>query len=124
MITLGSHQELKQAKDALELLEKACPDLYEKWISIIHLTRALHFKYQYMGALLMNEDTRRYAPEFVQGSVIRLYKRELRIVQDHEEIDALHQILRRYQHAGAAKLSLLALGYTPESLVGTSSIIH
>ncbi|MCQ6267571.1 hypothetical protein M1K46_18205 [Fictibacillus sp. WQ 8-8] len=123
MITLCSHSELKEAKESLENLERTYPSLYEKWVHIINLTRALQFKYQYMGCLIMNEDCRRYSPEFVQGSVIRLYKSEIEKLLSDKDIEALRKTISSCPNAGYAKISLLALGRTPESLVGTSAII-
>ncbi|MDN4527375.1 hypothetical protein [Fictibacillus fluitans] len=124
MITLCSHEELKKAKEALENIERSCPDLYEKWVHIINLTRALQFKYQYMGALIMNENCRRYAPEFCQGSVIRLYKSELAKLTSDENIDTLRNMISTFNNADFAKISLLAIGRSPESLMGTSAIIN
>ncbi|SDN28896.1 hypothetical protein SAMN04488137_3940 [Fictibacillus solisalsi] len=124
MITLVSHNELKAAKEELENIERSCPDLYEKWVHIINLTRALQFKYQYMGALIMNEDCRRYAPEFCQESVVRLYKSELEKLTADENIDTLREMISKFNNAGYAKISLLAIGRSPESLMGTSAIIN
>ncbi|MGG1572420.1 hypothetical protein [Fictibacillus sp. NRS-1165] len=124
MITLSSHSELKEAKAALENLERTFPSLYEKWVHIINLTRALQFKYQYMGSLIMNEDCRRYSPEFVHESVIQLYKSEVEKLLADTNIGALRETIARCHNAGYAKLSLLSIGRTPESLVGTSAIIN
>lgn len=123
MIALCSHSELKEAKKALESLEQSQPALYEKWVHVINLTRAFQFQYQYMGCLIMDEDCRRYSPEFVQGSVIRLYKKEVAKLTEDDNIEALRQTISKFQNAGYAKISLLALGRSTESLVGTSSII-
>lgn len=122
MITLSSMEELKAAKDTIENIKKEYPNLFEKLLDIVNLTRAFQFKYHYMGSLFMDEDPGQYTPNFVYGSVLRLYKKELQKVKDDPNADVLKQLFSEFKHTGYAKLSLLALGKGPESLLGASSI--
>lgn len=122
MITLSSIDELKATKEAIEKLKKDYPNLFEKLLEIVNLTRAFQFKYQYMGCLIMNEDPGQNAPNFVYGSVLRLYKKELQKLKDAQDSEVLKQIFSEFRNTGYAKISLLILGMKPESLVGSSSI--
>ncbi|WML49512.1 hypothetical protein RCG23_05855 [Neobacillus sp. PS3-34] len=122
MITLSSIDELKATKEAIEKLKKDYPNLFEKLLDIVNLTRAFQFKYQYMGCLIMNEDPGQNAPNFVYGSVLRLYKKELQKLKDAQDSEVLKQIFSEFRNTGYAKISLLILGMKPESLVGSSSI--
>ncbi|MCP3738150.1 hypothetical protein [Rossellomorea sp. BNER] len=122
MITLTSLDELKATKEALEKLKKLHPSLFEKLFHVVNLTRALQFKYQYMGCILMDEDPGNNFPIFVQASILRLYKQELQKLKEDPECDALKQTFATFRHTGYEKISLLVLGETPESLVGASYI--
>ncbi|MCM3719483.1 hypothetical protein [Fictibacillus phosphorivorans] len=124
MITLCSQNELKSAQAALVELEQSYPELYEKFIDVINLTRAMQLKYQYMGSLIMNEDPGNAKPEFVIGSVIRLYQREMKKLTSDKDIEALRNVFLEYKHTGYSRLSQLALGKAPESLAGSSAIIQ
>ncbi|TDL66228.1 hypothetical protein QNH48_02070 [Neobacillus sp. YX16] len=122
MITLSSIDELRATKDALEKLKKDYPNLFEKLLDMVNLTRAFQFKYNYMGCLFMDEDPGQYTPNFVYGSVLRLYKKELQKLKDDHESQVLKQTFSEFRNTGYAKISLLVLGMSPESLVGASSI--
>ncbi|MCM3568533.1 hypothetical protein [Neobacillus mesonae] len=122
MLTLSNINDLTSAKAELTFFQRKNPVLFEKFIDIVYLTRALHFKYQYMGCLLMNEDPGENTPDFVYGSVIRLYKKEIQKLQNEDDIQYLKDIFSNYKKNGYAKLSLLALGQPPESLVGPTLV--
>lgn len=122
MITVSSINELNAAKEALEKLKEEYPALFEKFIEMINLTRALEFKYHYMGCLLMNEDPSECSPNFVYGSVLRLYKRELNQLKEDPNIEVLKQMFFEFKGIGYANLCLLGLDKNPESLVGPSII--
>lgn len=124
MITLCSQDELKSAQTALNQLEESRPELFEKFMDVINLTRAMQLKYQYMGCLIMNEEPGNAEPQFVTGSVIRLYKKEMQKLKDDKDIHELREVFIEFKHTGYARLSLLALGRTPESLAGSSAIIQ
>jgi hypothetical protein len=70
----------------------------------------------------MDEDPCQYTPTFVYGSVLRLYKKELQRVKNDADSEVLKQYFANFKSIGYAKISLLALGNTPESLLGASSI--
>lgn len=120
--TLSSLDELKKAKKAIEQLKHTYPDLFDKVVHVTGLTRALQLKYQYMGCLIMEEDSADCLPNIPYSSVLRLYKKEVQILKNDEHIDALKQLFISFKETGYAKISLLALGRSPESLVGASSI--
>jgi hypothetical protein len=122
MITLSSIDELKDTEEALEKLKKDYPDLFEKLLDMVFLTRAFQFKYHYLGCLIMNEDPGAYTPEFAYGSVLKLYKKELQKLKDDLNFPVLKQTFSEYRNTGYSKISQLVLGMTPESLVGASII--
>jgi len=122
MLTLTSLDELKEAKTALSELQVRYPALYEKLVHVVGFTRALQFKYQYMGSLLMDEDANRYAPSFVQGSVLRLYKKELQSLKDDIDFPVIKRIFSTLKGIGYSRISLLILGKTPENIVGAPII--
>lgn len=122
MITLTSIDELKDTNEALGKLKNDYPALFEKLLDMIKLTHAFQFKYHYMGCLLMDEDPDKYAPNSAYASVLRLYKKEVQKVKDDHDFMMLKQFLSTFKNTGYAKISLLTLGMTPESLVGASAI--
>ncbi|MDR7001963.1 hypothetical protein [Neobacillus niacini] len=122
MITLSSLDELTEVKEVLETLKVEYPVLFEKLQDMINLTRAFQFKYHYMGCLIMGEDPGEHTPKFVYGSVLRLYKRELQKLLADTDSEVLKQLFTDFKSIGYSKISLIVLGYAPESLVGSSSI--
>lgn len=120
--TLCSMEKLTEAKKAIAQLERMYPALFEKWVHLSNLTRSLQVKYQYMGCLIMDEDPFDCLPNIPHGSVLRLYKREVQLVKNDADIHALKQLFTAFKNTGYAKISLLAIGRTPESLIGASSI--
>jgi hypothetical protein len=120
--TLCSLDELKKVKKALDQLENSYPALFEKMVHVMNLTRALQMKYQYMGCLIMDEDPSDCLPNLPQGSVLRLYKKEVTSLKNDADAYIMKQTFTSFKETGYAKISLLALGRTPESLVGASSV--
>ncbi|WP_191559758.1 hypothetical protein [Metabacillus idriensis] len=122
MITLSSINELNDTKVALEKLKKDYPDLFQKLLDMVFLTRAFQFKYHYLGCLIMNEDPGANTPKFANGSVLKVYKRELQKLKDDLDFPVLKQTFSEYKSTGYSKISQLVLGTAPESLVGATII--
>ncbi|MGJ7922270.1 hypothetical protein [Neobacillus sp. LXY-4] len=120
MVTFCCINDLKEVSEALENLEKDYPNLYKQLVEMVYLTRALNFKMQFMGALIMDEDPGEYTPVSVHDSVLNLYKRELHALKDHGEFSAIKQIFTKFKHTSYTNICLLILGMNPESLVGAS----
>lgn len=118
MITISSSEQLIKAKKALDSSKLAHPLTFEKLIHIINLTRTLQFKYHYMGSLLLDEDSSQYYPSLVPASVLDLYQQEIQKFKDIPDSAEVLKLFAAYQSIGYAKLSLLVLGKTPESLLG------
>ncbi|WP_077210910.1 hypothetical protein [Bacillus dakarensis] len=122
MITLSSINELEATQEALKKMKKAYPALFRKWLDMVFLTRALQFKYHYLGCLIMNEDPGQYTPGFVHESVLNLYKNELQKLKDDQDFHIIQSIFSQFKDSGYAQISLLAMGMDPESLIGPSHI--
>lgn len=122
MVTLSSVDELQTAEKEVENIKNSYPELFKKILHVVGLTRAFQFKYQYMGCLIMDENPNDYAPEFVMPSVISLYKAEIQKLKDDPSIHILRKTFANYESIGYAKVSMLVLGQSPESLIGASYI--
>ncbi|USK70861.1 hypothetical protein [Peribacillus asahii] len=122
MVTLSSVDELQTTEEALEKIKDSYPELFKKLLHVVGLTRAFQFKYQYMGCLIMDEDASEFTPEFVMPSVISLYKEEVQKLKDDQNIHILQKTFADYETIGYAKISMLVLGQSPESLLGASYI--
>jgi hypothetical protein len=123
MLTLSNINELYEAKIAIKNMKKEYPALFEKLLDIINLTRALQFKYYYMGSLIMDKDPDEYKPNFVNGSVLRIYKKELQKLKDDQDFQVLRQIFSDFSSStDYSKICLLVRGMAPESLIGSSNI--
>jgi hypothetical protein len=55
-------------------------------------------------------------------SVISLYKEEIQKLKDDPNIHILQKTFADYETIGYAKISMLVLGQSPESLLGASYI--
>jgi hypothetical protein len=103
-------------------VKQSYPVLFEKLLHVVNLTRALQFKYQYMGSLLLEENSADCTPKFVQASILRLYKREIQILKNDENISVLQKLFNEFKQTGYAKISLLIIGKSPETLTGSPII--
>ncbi|TWD94704.1 hypothetical protein FB545_4663 [Peribacillus frigoritolerans] len=122
MITLSNVDELQASEAALEKIKYSYPELFNKLLHVVALTRALQFKYQFMGTLIMDENPNEYTPEFVMPSVIELYIEEVQKLKDDPNIQVLLQTFSQSKNIEYAKISMLVLGKSPESLLGASCI--
>ncbi|MBO1513027.1 hypothetical protein [Metabacillus bambusae] len=122
MITISSHDELMATEEAVKQLKRDFPQLFDKLLHVVNLTRAFQFKFQYMGCLIMDEEVHNCTPNFVYGSVLRLYKKELQKLVNDMDSQVIKDFLAENKSIGYAKISLLLLGHKAESLVGSSSI--
>jgi hypothetical protein len=122
MITLSNVDELQASEAALEKIKYSYPELFNKLLHVVALTRALQFKYQFMGTLIMDENHNQYTPEFVMPSIIELYIEEVQKLKDDPNIQVLLQTFSQSKNIGYAKISMLVLGKSPESLLGASCI--
>lgn len=122
MITISSHDELKTTEKSVKQLKRDFPQLFDKLLHVVNLTRAFQFKFQYMGCLIMDEEVHNCTPNFVYGSVLRLYKKEVQKLVNDIDSQVIKDLFVANKNVGYAKISLLLLGHTTESLVGSSSI--
>lgn len=122
VVNFCSIDELTAAKDSLEKLRKNYPQLFEKFLHMIHLTRALQFKYQYMGCLFMDEDPEEFAPVSVPESVLNLYHSELQKLKDDPNSGELKEIFSKFSNHDYGRICLLLLGSRLESLVGPAVV--
>ncbi|MFP3510321.1 hypothetical protein SB775_11800 [Peribacillus sp. SIMBA_075] len=122
MITLSNVDELHAAEATLEKIKSSHPELFNKLLHVVALTRAFQFKYQFMGTLIMDVTPNECTPEFVMPSVIRLYLEEVQKLKNDPNFQVLHQTFSQYKSIGYAKISMLVLGKSPESLLGASCI--
>lgn len=122
MITLSNVDELQASEAALEKIKYSYPELFNKLLHVVALTRALQFKYQFMGTLIMDENPNEYTPEFVMPSIIELYIEEVQKLKDDPNIQLLLQTFSQSKNIGYAKISMLVLGKSTESLLGASCI--
>ncbi|MFY0800876.1 hypothetical protein [Peribacillus frigoritolerans] len=122
MITLSNVDELQASEAALEKIKYSYPELFNKLLHVVALTRALQFKYQFMGTLIMDENPNEYTPEFVMPSIIELYIEEVQKLKGDPNIQVLLQTFSQSKNIGYAKISMLVLGKSPESLLGASCI--
>lgn len=123
MLVSPDYDELKDAQMAIANLHTNKPSIYEKFLNIIHLTRQLQYGYQYMGALLMDEDPSEFQPQFQDDYVLSIYHNEIEKLKDDERFPEIKQLLNSYKQISYANISKLALGENPTTLVGTN-VIH
>ncbi|WP_404332925.1 hypothetical protein [Mesobacillus maritimus] len=122
MITLSSIENLQEALQKLERIKKDASYLHEKLLHAVHLTRALQFKYHYLGCSLLDVDCKEETPTFVSDSILNMYKRELDALKKDSQFYLVKQLFSNYESIGYAKICLLILDRTPTSLVGPTSI--
>jgi len=123
MLVSANYEDLLDAKMAIENLSETKPSIYHMFLNIIELTRQLNFGYQYMGALLMEEDPSEFKPVGQDDYVFSVYQEEIEKLKRDEKFSELKQLLKEYQQVSYANISKLALGKPPRELAGPT-VIH
>lgn len=118
MVTFCCINDLEEVSAALKTLEKDHPSLYQKLVDVVYLTRALNFKFQYLGALLLDLPPAEFTPHSVHDSVLRLYKNEVQALKQNDHFPELKAMISKYEHTSFTNISHLLLGINPQSLVG------
>ncbi|WP_413303701.1 hypothetical protein AA0X95_26625 [Bacillus sp. 1P10SD] len=122
MVIASSYNELKNALTAIENLNAKKPSIYQKFIRIIKLTRQFQYGYQYMGSLLMDEDTSESHPKSQDEYVLSVYHREIEQIKSDNKFSDLKQLLKAYKQVSYGNISKLALGENPRALVGPTIV--
>lgn len=122
MVIASSYNELKNALTAIENLNTKKPSIYQKFIRIIKLTRQFQYGYQYMGSLLMDEDTSEFHPKSQDEYVLSVYHGEIEKMKSDDKFSDLKLLLKAYKQVSYANISKLALGESPGALVGPTVV--
>lgn len=122
MIVTSSFNELKDTQMAIENLNATKPSIYRKFLNIIKLTRQFQYGYQYMGSLIMDEDSSKFHPMSQDDYVLSVYHREIDKLKTDNKFFDLKQFLKTYKQVSYANISKLALGESPKALVGPTVI--
>lgn len=122
MIVTSSFNELKDTQMAIENLNATKPSIYRKFLNIIKLTRQFQYGYQYMGSLIMDEDSSKFHPMSQDDYVLSVYHREIEKLKTDNKFFDLKQFLKTYKQVSYANISKLALGESPKALVGPTVI--
>lgn len=72
MLVTSSFSDLMKAKGEIEELKTSMPTVYNKFLHVIHLTRQMHFKFQYMGCLIVDEEPSEFLPNVQDDYVLSL----------------------------------------------------
>ncbi|MFC3886329.1 hypothetical protein ACFOU2_23710 [Bacillus songklensis] len=123
MLVSANYDDLKDAKIAIENLSETKPSIYHIFLNIIELTRQLNYGYQYMGALLMDEDPSEFKPIGPDDYVLSVYHQEIEKLKKDEKFPELKKLLKEYKQVSYANISKLALGEPPKELAGPT-VIH
>ncbi|API92012.1 hypothetical protein J32TS6_24510 [Virgibacillus pantothenticus] len=122
MIITSSYQELIDAKRAIAAFKATKPEEYRQFQRIIHLTRQLQFNFQYMGCLIMGEDSSKYRPQVNDDYILTVYNREVGKLKADPKAKDIKALLSAYKQIGYGKLCELILGKKPISLVGPAVV--
>ncbi|MED4206953.1 hypothetical protein [Neobacillus mesonae] len=123
MLVSANYDDLKNAKLAIESLSVTDPSIYQMFLNIVELTRQLNYGFQYMGALLMDEDPSEFQPMDQDDYVLSIYHREIENLKDHKRFSDLKRFLKEYHQLSYANISKLAMGQNPKELAGPT-VIH
>ncbi|RYL95030.1 hypothetical protein EWI07_03105 [Sporolactobacillus sp. THM7-4] len=124
MKTICSIQDLEKAQKAIEDFKAGYPNTYYRLLHLVNLTRQLQFKYEYLCGLMLGKDTitHRFAPHFVQRSIIDLYISEIEKIHKHPlGLEALKTLMSNHQEIGYENFCLLVRGKSPEEVKGVDS---
>jgi hypothetical protein len=123
--TISSIQDLRKAQAGVDKFKSGYPNTFYRLLHLVNFTRQLQFKYEYLCGLMLDNDTyaNRFAPHFVQRSIIDLYKDEIEKIHKHPEgLDALKKLIDANKEIGYENFCLLVRGKTPEEIKGIFSM--
>ncbi|MFZ4451251.1 hypothetical protein [Salibacterium aidingense] len=118
MIALSSLEELHAARQRIEDLKDGYPELFEKLVHIVSLTKQMQLHCDYLGCLLLDQDPERYRRPHIRSSVLRLYREEIESLKRHPEAEEVKKLFQTCRPIKYRPLCQLILGESPESLKG------
>ncbi|TDL30811.1 hypothetical protein E2R51_15890 [Jeotgalibacillus sp. S-D1] len=118
MLITASINELVSAQKAINDLKTEKPEVYKNFTNLVLLTRQLQFKYQYMGCLIMDEESERFCPGQKADYVVNVYHQEIEKLKAQTKIVEVKELLSEYKKIGYSNLCKLAIGENPRLLVG------
>ncbi|MBP2078346.1 hypothetical protein [Oceanobacillus polygoni] len=118
MVITTNLNELVSAKEAIDELGHTKPELFQRFINVIQLTRQLQFNYQYLGCLIMDENPDKCTPTIRNTYVFSVFEQEIDKLKADTKIIELQDFLASYKQIGYANLCKLVIGENPRFLVG------
>ncbi|WP_208586782.1 hypothetical protein [Gracilibacillus suaedae] len=118
MLISVNKQKLQDLQYAIRQLKTEHPAQFEQFRNIIMLTRQLQYSFQYLGCLLMDEETSDFLPEVKDSYVLSIYEREIDKIKQEHSMDKVQQLLANYKEASYDHICKLLLGKEIEMLIG------
>ncbi|PPA71079.1 hypothetical protein [Jeotgalibacillus proteolyticus] len=118
MLVSASMNDLLSAQEDIDKLKAEKPEVHKKFTNIVYLTRQLQFNYQYMGCLLMDEESGDFCPGHQTDYVVNVYHNEIQKLKSNSKIEPVKQLLTEYKEMGYGNLCKLLIGENPRMLVG------
>ncbi|MFB4164128.1 hypothetical protein ACE1TI_09875 [Alteribacillus sp. JSM 102045] len=119
MLALSSIEDLYAVRKKINELNIHYPDVYKALRHVTNLTRQMQIKYQYLGCLLLEQDSSRYQTTHMEPSVQRLYLDEVMKLKNHEHFNQVRRLFLQFNEIGYENVCKLILGKSPETLKGT-----
>ncbi|RSL35221.1 hypothetical protein D7Z54_01210 [Salibacterium salarium] len=123
MIALSSIEELQAAKNKIEQLNLFSPNLFDNLVHVVTLTKQMQLRYEYLGSLIMEEDSNRFVNQHIRTSLLELYQKEVQNLKHHPEDQEVEQLFSMYRSIGYKNICKMVLGESPESLKGVAEKI-
>ncbi|MDQ0298112.1 hypothetical protein J2S78_000520 [Salibacterium salarium] len=123
MIALSSIEELQAAKNKIEQLNLSAPNLFDKLVHVVTLTKQMQLRYEYLGSLIMEEDSTRFVNQHIRTSLLDLYQKEVQNLKHPTEKQEVEQLFSMYKSIGYENICKMILGESPESLKGVAEKI-
>ncbi|PAE29018.1 hypothetical protein [Oceanobacillus profundus] len=118
MLITTNLKELISAKEAIDELGHTKPELFQRFINVIQLTRQLQFNYQYLGCLIMDENPDECKPSIHNTYAFSVFEQEIEKLKADTTIIELQYLLASNKRIGYANLCKLVIGENPRFLVG------
>ncbi|WP_047986489.1 hypothetical protein [Ornithinibacillus californiensis] len=118
MLVTTSYNELLDVQTAIKNLNDSNPTIFNKFLKVIKLTRQMQYGYQYMGTLIMDEESDKSMPTSQDDYVLSVYQTEIEKLKADCHFYDLQELLSKYKLVSYKNISRLVLGENPKMLVG------
>src|SRR5690625_3322239 len=110
MLISANVHELQDVQTAIDHLQQEQPTQYQQSRNIVALARQVHYSFQYVVCLFVDQDPSRFQARTEDSYVHSIFQRVINAVKKDDSFDEVEQLRARYKDISYDHICKLVLG--------------